>query len=92
MIRIALALAALALTAGCGLRGDLKRDVPLWGNPPNEGPNDPRVLREQEQARQAEDARKEAERAQRRQEREAERAAAAASPTPTATPTAPAPQ
>lgn len=43
------------LLAGCGLRGDLERPVPLWGNPPIEGPNDPRVLKaeaEREAARQ----------------------------------------
>lgn len=38
-----LALAAcLALSTGCGLRGDLERPPPLWGDPPNEGPLDPR--------------------------------------------------
>jgi hypothetical protein len=66
VIRTVLAIAGLALlTAGCGLRGDLERPVPLWGNPPNEGPNDPRSIKaaEEEAARKkaAEDAAKKAE-------------------------------
>ena len=40
--------ACSALAAGCGLRGDLERPPPLWGDPPNEGPLDPRTLREAE--------------------------------------------
>ena len=56
MIRTAAALAlGLAALSACGLRGDLERPVPLWGNPPNEGENDPRTIRarEEEAARQA---------------------------------------
>lgn len=40
--------ACLALAAGCGLRGDLERPPPLWGDPPNEGPLDPRSVKEAE--------------------------------------------
>ncbi len=56
-------LAPLALSA-CGLRGDLERPVPMWGNPPNEGPNDPRTIKaakeEAERKKAEEDARKRA--------------------------------
>jgi len=58
---ILLPAAALALSA-CGLKGDLERPVPLWGNPPNEGPNDPRTLKAQEEARARQKAAEEAER------------------------------
>lgn len=40
--------AMLALSA-CGLQGDLKRPDPLWGNPPLDGPTDPRVIRQLEE-------------------------------------------
>ena len=39
----------LSLSA-CGLRGDLERPVPLFGNPPNEGPSDPRTIKAAEEA------------------------------------------
>jgi hypothetical protein len=32
------------------------RPVPLWGDPPNEGPNDPRTLKAEEERRAAADA------------------------------------
>lgn len=61
MMRIVLAiLAASALTA-CGLRGGLERPVPLWGNPPNEGPLDPRTIKAAEEKAKAEAERKKAE-------------------------------
>lgn len=51
MIRLAFALAAtITMLAGCGLKGDLDRPVPLFGNPPNEGPNDPRTIKAREEA------------------------------------------
>jgi predicted small lipoprotein YifL len=53
------ALAALSISA-CGLRGELERPVPLWGNPPNEGPNDPRTLRAQEEEKRRREAEEEA--------------------------------
>lgn len=64
----------LSLTAlgACGLRGDLERPVPLWGNPPNEGPNDPRTIKANEEREAAERAaREERERAEAAAEREA---------------------
>lgn len=62
MIRIAFALGlSLALLAACGLRGDLRRPVPLWGNPPSEGVNDPRTIKAAEEAAAAEKKRKEEE-------------------------------
>ncbi len=57
---LVLALSVTALSA-CGLRGPLERPVPLWGNPPSEGPNDPRVLKAAKEAADAEKARKDAE-------------------------------
>jgi len=73
MIRTALVLAlCVTALAGCGLRGDLVRPVPLWGDPPNEGPNDPRTLKAEEERRAAEAAaREERERAEAAGEREA---------------------
>jgi len=71
---------SLAALAACGLKGDLVRPVPLWGDPPNEGPNDPRTLK-------AEEDRKAAERAAAEERDRAEAAAAAAAqPAPAATP------
>ena len=75
----------LSLTAlsACGLRGELERPLPLWGDPPNEGPNDPRTLK-------AEEDRKAAERAE-REKREAAEAAARAQPQPATPPASPTP-
>lgn len=68
MIRTALVLAlSVAALSACGLRGDLVRPVPLWGNPPNEGPNDPRTIKAAEEAAQAEKERKATDAAQRQQ-------------------------
>ena len=58
---LVLALCA-ALLSACGLRGDLVRPPPLWGNPPNEGPLDPRTIKAAEEAAAAEKARQDAER------------------------------
>ncbi|MBI1360876.1 MAG: hypothetical protein GC155_11415 [Alphaproteobacteria bacterium] len=66
-----LAACALALSA-CGLQGRLERPPPLWGDPPNEGPNDPRTLK-------AERDKAAAEKAKKRADEEAERARRAAS-------------
>jgi predicted small lipoprotein YifL len=79
---------SLAALAACGLKGDLERPVPLWGDPPNEGPNDPRTIKAEEDRRAAERAaREERERAE-AAEREARQAQAA----PPATSTTPTPQ
>ena len=45
---LAITAAILALSA-CGLQGDLTRPDPLWGNPPLDGPTDPRVIRQMEE-------------------------------------------
>ena len=68
MKRIALAvvLAPLALSA-CGLRGDLARPMPMWGNPPRVDAADPRTLKENEERVAAERARLAAEREAARQ-------------------------
>lgn len=58
---LSLGVFAALTVAGCGLRGDLVRPVPLFGNPPIEGPNDPRVLKEQEEKAKAAKQREEAE-------------------------------
>lgn len=47
-----LVLSVSALSA-CGLRGELVRPEPMWGNPPNEGPLDPRSIRAAEEAARA---------------------------------------
>ena len=54
MRTILLLAVSLTALAGCGIRGDLVRPVPLWGDPPNEGPNDPRTLKAEEDRRAAE--------------------------------------
>ena len=61
----AVILAAVASLSACGLRGDLERPVPLWGNPPNEGPLDPRTIKEAEEKAKAEKEREAAEKAAR---------------------------
>jgi hypothetical protein len=55
--------AASSLLSACGLQGDLERPVPLWGNPPDEGPLDPRNIRKAEEEAAARKAQEEAERA-----------------------------
>lgn len=35
---------SLSALAGCGLRGDLVRPMPMWGDPPLDGADDPRVI------------------------------------------------
>lgn len=57
-----LALAGFAALSACGLRGDLVRPMPLWGNPPNEGVSDPRTIKAAEEAAAAEKAKQDAER------------------------------
>jgi hypothetical protein len=60
-MRTLLALVAgAALLSACGLRGDLVRPMPLWGDPPNEGVKDPRTIKAAEDAAAAEKAKKEA--------------------------------
>jgi len=50
VMRTAIAvLAGLSMLSACGLRGDLERPVPLWGNPPDEGPLDPRNIKKAEE-------------------------------------------
>lgn len=72
--------AALLSLSACGLKGDLERPVPLWGNPPNEGPEDPRTIKAQEE-----------EAARQKAAEEAERNAAEAAAAPAVTPPAPQP-
>jgi hypothetical protein len=55
--------AAACLLSACGLRGDLERPVPLWGNPPDEGPLDPRNIRKADEEAAAKKAEEEAARA-----------------------------
>jgi predicted small lipoprotein YifL len=56
MRKVLLLVISLTALAGCGIKGDLVRPVPLWGDPPNEGPNDPRTLKAEEERRAAADA------------------------------------
>ena len=48
-MRILTITAAILTLSACGLQGDLKRPDPLWGNPPLDGPTDPRVIRQLEE-------------------------------------------
>lgn len=74
---------SLTALAGCGLKGDLVRPVPLWGDPPNEGPNDPRTIKAEEERRAAERAaQEERDRAEAAAEREALDARTVPSPAP----------
>ena len=41
--KLAIGLAALAALASCGLKGDLERPDPMWGDPPIDGADDPRL-------------------------------------------------
>ncbi len=80
-------LLSLTALAGCGLQGNLVRPVPLWGDPPNEGPNDPRTLKAEEDRKAADRAAREA---QQRADDEARRLALeaqVAAPAPSASPT-----
>jgi hypothetical protein len=56
MRKVMLLVISLTALAGCGIKGDLVRPVPLWGDPPNEGPSDPRTLKAEEERRAAADA------------------------------------
>lgn len=77
-----LAVSLLALSA-CGLRGDLERPMPMWGDPPRIDADDPRTVKENEERAAAEKARVEAEReAARQAEIDALRNAADGAPTP----------
>jgi hypothetical protein len=58
---LVLLLSVSALSA-CGLQGDLVRPMPLWGDPPLDGPDDPRVIAAAEAAAAAEEERRDAER------------------------------
>jgi hypothetical protein len=87
VMRITLAiLAAVASLSACGLRGGLERPGPMWGNPPNEGPLDPRSIKAAEEKAKAEKARIEAEEAE---ERRREQEQLQQQVTPPATPTTP---
>lgn len=68
-------LVSLTVLAACGLQGELVRPVPLWGDPPNEGPNDPRTIKAREEQAAADRAAREA---QQRADDEAARKAAEA--------------
>ena len=51
---------ALGALSGCGLPGDLERAPPMWGNPPIDGPDDPRLIKQQEEEKARREAEKEA--------------------------------
>jgi hypothetical protein len=80
------ALGAAGVLSGCGLEGRPERPVPLWGNPPDEGPKDPRTLKAEKDRSDAEKARKKAEQEADRAKRAADAAAAPAPAPSTATP------
>jgi hypothetical protein len=90
LIRVGFAVAAtLVFLGACGLRGGLERPVPMWGNPPNEGPLDPRSIKEAEAKAKAEKERKAAEDAAARQQQQQQLQQQVTPPTPTPTPTPP---
>ena len=62
MRTVLILLLSVSALSACGLRGDLVRPVPLWGNPPNEGALDPRTIQAAKEAAEAEKARQDAER------------------------------
>ncbi|HVY88709.1 MAG TPA: hypothetical protein VG942_07565 [Hyphomonadaceae bacterium] len=87
--RIVLALClAAALASGCGLRGRLDRPVPLWGNPPSEGANDPREVKKRKDEEAAKKKQEAADKAARQQQ---EQQSAPTTPATPAAPAAPAP-
>ena len=49
--RLVLALLGAALLSACGLRGELERPEPLWGDPPISGPDDPRAEKSESDTR-----------------------------------------
>jgi hypothetical protein len=55
-------LLSVSALSGCVLQGDLVRPMPLWGDPPLDGPDDPRVIAAAEAAAKAEEERRDAER------------------------------
>jgi hypothetical protein len=64
VMRTALLLIACAVAlSACGLKGEIERPVPMWGNPANEGALDPRTIKAKEQQEAADKAREKAERA-----------------------------
>lgn len=86
---------AAGVLDGCGLKGRLDRPPPMWGNPQDEGPSDPRHVKERRDAAAASKAAKhqeqEEEEAQRRAEAAKEDAAASASGATSSAPPEPAP-
>lgn len=53
--KIAVGVVSLAALASCGLKGDLERPDPMWGDPPIDGPDDPRVAKTAEEAMEDQD-------------------------------------
>ena len=88
MKRIVLAIGLAAMLASsCGLRGDLERPVPLWGNPPSEGYNDPREVKKRKDEEAAKKKQEAADKAAREAEEKQQQATTPATPaTPAPTP------
>lgn len=86
-----LALAALALSS-CGLRGKLVRPMPLWGDPPRDGPSDPRNIKDAADKATADKAAADAQRKKEADELRAATAPGSAPPPATPTPATPPPQ
>lgn len=62
MRSVLLVFACVPALSACGLQGDLVRPMPLWGDPPLDGADDPRVIAAAEAAAKAEEERRAAER------------------------------
>lgn len=71
LLVVCAALAVLPALSACGLRGRLERPTPMWGNPPDEGPRDPRRLKAEKEQADAEKAKRKAEEDQARAQRAA---------------------
>ena len=88
-VLLSCAMLGACVLASCGLQGRPERPVPLWGNPPNEGPKDPRTLKVEQDRSDAENARKKAAQDAARAKRAAEAATAAATAPASSTATPP---
>ena len=53
--KLTIGVAAFAALASCGLKGDLERPDPMWGDPPIDGADDPRLQPPEEEKSEVEE-------------------------------------